>query len=132
MPVKKISPDQMSFLEDSPAQTSPSQESRRESQPKPVRDSGLNLPVLLGNFDPVSCSLKMYLPLLPMEERLSLVSLPRWGMMRNGALYQLQPLALLTAENDGTAWPTPKARDYQQGGFEAEMRRKSPALPAMV
>ena len=94
-----------------PARTFPQQAKARVSLKETAAASGSSLPELLANYDHMSCSWKTYQPLLQMAERSLLRSLPRWGMARSGALYQLQPLALHTFGTDGSAWPTPTASD---------------------
>jgi len=48
--------------------------------------------------------------------------------MRNGTIYQRQPLAPLTAATASGSLPTPNARDYKDGPYPAAMARKSPGL----
>jgi hypothetical protein len=42
-------------------------------------------------------------------------SLPRFGTMQNGVVYEHQMLERPTAVNDGSAWPTPQLRDWKTG-----------------
>ncbi len=51
---------------------------------------------------------------------------PKWGMMRNGVLWEritLAPLTNGTGSGFGANWPSPDARDSQPEGLEAGIRR---------
>lgn len=93
------------WQEDSPA--NPSRSPGNGAARKTSAGFGLSLPVSLANYDPESHSWRMFQACLLPGEQLSLLTLPRWGMTRNGVLYRLPPPVLPTAENDGFAWPTP-------------------------
>jgi hypothetical protein len=54
----------------------------------------------------------------------------RSGMMRNGIVFPLQPLAHLTAETESGLWPTPTAHNAKEGAYPAEYLRKTPTLAA--
>lgn len=97
------------FSEDFPARTSAPQGRWQASKRVIAPASGSSSSVLLASYDPATFSLRMYLPLLAMEDRPFLQALPRYGMLRNGELYRLPPLVLPTAENAGSAWPTASA-----------------------
>lgn len=70
---------------------------------------------LLGRFDPVTCSLKT--AQLSLVEGLteSCLTLPRWGLMLNGELYQQPIPALCISEKGFGYWPTPDASSGKRG-----------------
>lgn len=115
----------MLFSEDSHAKTSPLPGSKRGSKKAPVPAFGSSSPVLLANYDHVSSFWRTYQPLLEMAERSLLETLPRWGMMLSGALYQLPQLALPTDANDGTVWPTPRTLGLIGGSGSKEMLQRA-------
>ena len=56
----------------------------------------------------------------------SSVTWPKWGMMRNGVLWEritLAPLTNGTGSGFGANWPSPDARDSQPEGLEVGIRR---------
>lgn len=89
--------------------------------------------VLLANYDrALSCWKTCQLSLPGMEMSL-LKRLPRWGMTRDGELYERPMPGLLTSANDGFAWPTPTTRDWRDGRSSAEtMERNSRPLNETV
>jgi hypothetical protein len=85
---------------------------------------GTNSGGLLATFDPESCSLRMYLPLLAVAERPLLLTLPRWGMTRDGELWALPTPERLTSAIAGSAWPTPNTMDVLPPRSQDAMRRQ--------
>jgi hypothetical protein len=86
---------------------------------------------LLGKYDPVSCSLKT--AQLSLLEGLieSSLTLPRWGLMLDGELYQQPMLEPCTEESAFGYWPTPtcdsatdRSSRYAQGGIPLTMAVK--------
>ena len=73
---------------------------------------GLRCDASLASYDHQSSSWKMSQLSLFEDYPKSLGTLPRCGMMQNGALYPLETLELPTCENAGFALPTPTATDY--------------------
>lgn len=55
---------------------------------------------------------------------------PRSGMMRNGTVYQLQPLAPLTKGTESGFWPTPRKNDPMKRGKIANDPRNGLAAAA--
>ncbi len=47
-----------------------------------------------------------------------LATLPTWGLMRDGELWELPTPDFPTTENAHGSWPTPKARDWRSGGTD--------------
>lgn len=93
---------------DSPAKTSAPQEKASESGGS-GRVFGSSSLVLLGNYDPDTSSLKTARSSEDEDSTRYLDRLPRSGMMRNGTVYQREPLAPLTRETGSGLWPTPLA-----------------------
>ena len=104
------SPDPICSLEDSHAKTSATQENEPGLTVKSL-DCGKNMNEPLGYFDPDSSSLRTYQHSLIEDSTLSLLTLPRAGMMRNGIVYQRQPLVPLTDVTGSSLWHTPNTMD---------------------
>lgn len=75
---------------------------------------GSSLRGLLAIFDPASCCWKTSQLSLFETEPSYLATLPRWGLMRAGELYERPTPTRPTSGNDGSAWPTPRAIEKQQ------------------
>ena len=103
-----------SSLEASPVRTSAPQEQAPESGQEPEVASIPKSSVLLATFDLATSSWKMFPQLLFEGGSVSLETLPRQGMTRNGSLYQLQIAGLPTAGKGGGAWLTPKASETDE------------------
>jgi hypothetical protein len=65
----------------------------------------------LAKFDPASSSWRTHQCLLFEDSTECLETLPRWGMMRGGELWELTPPALPTDETESGSWPTPVSSD---------------------
>ena len=85
----------------------------------------------LGNYDPATSSLRTSQLSLLEDSTSSLAILPRAGSMRNGTIYQRQPLVPLTAGTASGLLPTPVGRDSGSTG-PAEFDRNGLALRAWV
>ena len=113
----------MSFAEGSPARTSALPGTALGS-PENGRGYGANTPVWLASYDHASSSWKT--SQLCLEGGLQTFSetLPRSGMMRNGIVYQLPPLAPLIGgiEFGSLLIPTPTACDYKGSGVRRQER----------
>jgi len=70
----------------------------------------------LARFDPATCSLKT--AQLSLVEDLTGCSptLPRWGLMLDGDVYQQPIPVLITAEIESGFWPTPNTIGYRSDG----------------
>jgi hypothetical protein len=68
---------------------------------------GLSSSVLLASYDRALCSWRTSQLSLPGMAPSLLDRLPRWGMTRGGALYELPTPARHTSESDGFVWPAP-------------------------
>ena len=78
------------------------------------RDCGHITQKLLGRYDPSTRSLKMYQTSLIKDSILSLETLPKQGMMRNGFVYELLTSERCTRENDCSLLPTPVRADAER------------------
>mgnify|MGYP000384898825 CR=1 FL=1 len=97
-----------------PVRTYPLPAKAQES-PGQGQDSGKSLPGLLARYDPATHSLKTVQLSLLADLEPSSVTLPRWGSMRRGALYQRQMWVPTTSAKDCGLWPTPTRSDCRAG-----------------
>jgi hypothetical protein len=81
-------------------------------------DSGEKWRASLGKYDPTSRSWKTHQTLLFEDSTACLATLPIWGLMRDGELWELPTPDFPTSESEHGSWPTPKARDYKSGGTD--------------
>jgi hypothetical protein len=100
--------------EDSPVRISALQE-RARAWPANGRDYGAITPELLARFDQDLSSWKTSQRCLVEGWTTFSETWPRSGMMRNGTVYQLPPLALPTGGIESGSWPTPDASVAQDG-----------------
>lgn len=103
----------MSSQEDFPARTSAQPAKALESMGQ-GRECGSTWPGSFARFDPNSSSWKT--PQCSLLEGLDVFSetWPRWGMMRNGACWELMTLGGLTNGNGFGSWPTPTKSDAKR------------------
>ncbi len=85
----------------------------------------LNSREYVATYDPATSSLKTALSLFPEDLMPFSARLPKWGTMRNGAVYRRPMLELGTEESDGgasakTVFLTPKTNGMR-GGAHSEM-----------
>ena len=100
-----------SSVADSPARIFRPQ-GRVQALPASVAAYGKSTPELLGKFDPATRLLKTLAKRCFIEGYQTFSStFPRSGTMRNGTVYQLQPLAPLTGATGCGSWPTPTSSD---------------------
>jgi hypothetical protein len=84
--------------------------------PASDRDSGASSPASFAWYDPDTHSLKTAQCSLFEDSMSSSVTLPRWGSMRNGRLYQ-QPIPVRRiGESASGSWPTIRSTDGDRGG----------------
>ncbi len=105
-----------------PAKTLASQAERRELKMVLAAVSGVRLLGWLASYDQPTSSWKtcqISFQAQRNSEALGLAEFsetwPKSGMMRNGNVYQRQPLALHIPGNGYGSWPTPTARDHSGG-----------------
>jgi len=94
------------FLEDSHVRTSalPAQDAASMGED---RVSGRKWRALCVKYDRDTSSWKTHRCLFPGDSIESLQTLPKWGLMRSGELWELTTPALPTVENGYGYWPTP-------------------------
>jgi hypothetical protein len=101
----------MLSAEDSLAKTSQRREMEPESQEKKV-DCGEKWPESLAKYDQDSRSWRTHQCLLFEDLTESLEIFPRWGMMRDGELWELSMSAHFTSEIEFGSLPTEKEQLY--------------------
>ena len=104
----------MSFLEDFPVRTSvvPGREQASTGSDHPC---GCTWQESLVKFDLNSSSWKTHQCLWEEDLPWSSVTLPKWGMMRNGVLWERITPGLPTSGIESGFWPTPRAQDSKHG-----------------
>ena len=95
-------------LADSLARTSPPP-ARAPGSAAPVLDSGARWHALLVKFSPDSCGWKTARCLWEEDLDWSCLTLPRWGSLHDGELWERATVALHTNETASGFWPTPRA-----------------------
>ena len=104
----------MSCLEASLVRTSAPQAREPESKESEV-ECGNTWHELSVKFDPASSSWKTHQCLWEEVLPWSSVTLPKWGLMRDGVLWERTTAALPTAATESGLLPTPTATDYKGG-----------------
>ena len=94
----------------SPAKTSPPP-ARAPGSAAPALDSGERWHALLVKFDPASCGWKTARCLWEEGLDWSCLTLPRWGSLHDGELWERATLALPTSGNASGFCPTPRASE---------------------
>lgn len=101
-----------------------------KASPDSEADSGVKWRESLARFDRVSRSWKTHLCLWEEGLPWSSVTLPKWGMMRDGVLLERVTLPPLTSAIESGFWPTP---DTCAGGDgPSQINRDSPRLQTVV
>ena len=100
------------FREASLAKTSAQRERAQEST-ESAAGCGNTWPESLAKYDPTSFSWKTRQCSLFEDSDECLETFPRWGMMRDGELWELATPEHLTSENESGFWPTPQMVDYK-------------------
>lgn len=122
----------MLFAEDSPAKTSVRQEKEPEL-PESVLDYGQNMQESLMRYGLSLSSRKTprFCGLVGLT--LSSKTCPSWGIMQDGACWEVGTLKHLTKESVCGYWlPTPTAHNKKEAGYPAENRRNTPSLTYLV
>jgi len=94
------------YLAGFPAKTFPAQE-KAQGLKESEADCGQSLPGLLAKYDPATHSLRTAQCSLFGDLTECYVTLPRWGLMRDGALYLPPTVALPMREKESGLLPTP-------------------------
>ena len=103
----------MWYLAGFPAKTSAPREKAQEL-PASEADSGPKWRELSVRYDPATSSWKTHQCLFQEDLPESSVTLPKWGMMRDGVLSERTTLALPTSGTEYGLWPTPTTQDNPQ------------------
>ena len=122
----------MWFREDSLAKTSPPPEKGLASK-EAEADCGEKWHALSVKFDPDSCGWKTHHCLFQEDLDWSSLTLPAWGMMQDGDLWERTTQALPTAANgsgSGENWQTPLSTDATHGGPNQRDSSGRPGLTA--
>lgn len=119
------------YLADSRARTLVQQE-RVQGSMGSAQGFGQKWQELLVKYDLNSCSWKTHHCLFPEDLHESLVTLPKWGMTRNGHVFQHQTLERPISVTEFGLLPTPKASDSTRKDCPSERNRKSPCLESTV
>jgi hypothetical protein len=96
----------MSYLADSRAKTSALQEKEQESTEKEAECGG-TWRELSARFDRATCSWKTHQCLFTEDLPESSVTFPKWGMIRDGVLWEQTTPERRTVESESGFWPTP-------------------------
>ena len=120
-----------SFREDSRARTSRQREPGRVSAAS-ARDYGPKWRGLSVKFDRDSCWWKTHHCLFPEDLPESSVTLPRWGLMRDGELWERITSVPLTSGTGFGLWQTPVADDAVNRKTGKWNSRGEPKLSAQV
>ena len=110
----------MSFLEAFPARTSVPQEKERGSTESGAV-CGATWQESSVKFDPDSSSWKTHLCLWEEDLPESSVTLPKWGMMRDGVCWERTTLALPIRGTESGSWPSPRTSGICGGSGSREM-----------
>jgi len=103
-----------------------------QASPEANRAYGKKWQGLLGKYDPATHTLKTAQCSLFEDLKLSSVTLPRWGSMQTGELYQRQTLVRHTSERESGLWPTPTAHNAKETNAQSEALRNEPTLASQV
>lgn len=106
---------------DFPAWTSALQDEEQESKAS-AADFGNTWRELSVKFDRNTSSWKTHQCLLSEDLPWFSVTLPKWGMMRDGELWERTMSPLLTFVTASGFWPTPNAADHRGAGKTGKLR----------
>ena len=118
-------------LADSRARTSPPPARVPESAASEA-DSGARWHALLVKFSPDSCGWKTARCLWEEDLDWSCLTLPRWGSLHDGELWERATPGLPTSETASGFWRTPCATDGTNGGPNSRDSGGSPHLSSQV
>ena len=106
------------FREDSPAKTcqrKPQCTTESTDSMGNAAGYGPSLPASWAKYDPATHSLRTRQSLLFEDSTECCATLPRWGMMRAGAVLERTPPAWITSANESGLLPTVLATDWKGG-----------------
>jgi len=88
---------------------------------------------LLAKYNPSTHSLKTAQCSLVEDLNPSCVTLPKWGSMRNGGVFQRQISEQTMNEREfGSLLPTPTCHNSKEGAYPAEYTRRTPSLATHI
>jgi len=108
--------------------------SRAKTSPPPARepgsaehalDSGARWHALLVKFDPASCGWKTARCLWEEGLDWSCLTLPRWGSLHDGELWERATPGLPIREKESGFWPTPDVRGFTNDGSLQMLAKKT-------
>ena len=100
------------------------QPEEEQASPENVRDSGVRWRELSVKYDQDLSSWRTHQCLFQEVLEESSLTLPRWGLMRNGELSERTTPEHLTSETESGCWPTPSANNYEQTDVEKLLERR--------
>jgi hypothetical protein len=100
------------------------QPEEEQALPENVRDSGVRWHELSVKYDQDLSSWRTHRCLFQEVLEESSLTLPRWGLMRNGELSERTTPEHLTSETESGCWPTPSANNYEQTDVEKLLERR--------
>ena len=112
-----------SFRADFLAKTFQQPEEAQESTEN-VQDSGVRWRELFLKYDQDLSSWRTHQCLFQEVLEESSLTLPRWGLMRNGELWERTTPEHLTNETESGCWPTPSANNYEQTDVDKLLERR--------
>lgn len=112
-----------SFREAFLAKTFQQPEEAQESTEN-VRDSGVKWRELSVKYDQDLSSWRTHQCLFQEVLEESSLTLPRWGLMRNGELSERTTPQHLISEIESGCWPTPSANNYEQTDLDKLLERR--------
>ena len=118
----------MSFLEDFPAKTYHVQE-KEPALTESEAVCGDTWQESSMKFDPASCSWKTHQCLWDEDLPESSVTLPKWGMMQNGVLWERTMLPPLTSGTGFGLWHTPRVLEIDESYEQYQERMKKHPNP---
>lgn len=119
-----------SFLADFPVKTSPAPEREQASQESDL-PCGHTWRELCLSCDPDTSMLKTVRCLWEEDLEPSSVTLPKWGMMQDGGLWERTTSPLRIKETESGSWPTPSANEDAAGTPEGKMQKMLGNDPAV-
>jgi len=100
------------------------QPEEEQALPENVRDSGVRWRELSVKYDQDLSSWRTHQCLFQEVLEESSLTLPRWGLMRNGELSERTTPEHLTSETESGCWPTPSANNYEQTDLDKLLERR--------
>jgi len=100
------------------------QPEEEQASPENVRASGVRWRELSVKYDQDLSSWRTHQCLFQEVLEESSLTLPRWGLMRNGELSERTTPEHLINETESGCWPTPSANNYEQTDLDKLLERR--------